>query len=219
MDNKILRKKTFFVIAVTLVMMFAEIYYGFVTHSMSLLADGFHMGTHALAFAITLLVCFIAIKYEDKTEKFNALGGYTSAILLGFTGLGVIWESVSRFFGPLSITFSDAIFIAVLGLVVNVICILIMGGENPFHNHNHAHSCCEHEHTNHQENLNFKAAYMHILADIMTSVLAIFALITGKYLGWIVLDPVIGVVGGFVIFKWALDLLISSGKILLGFDK
>ena len=224
MDNKILRKRTVLVIVVTLAMMIAEIYFGIISNSMALLADGFHMGTHVIAFTITLAVCFIAIKYESKSDKLNALGGYTSAILLGFTSIGIIWESVERFFNPLSITFEDAIMVAVIGLVVNLLCMAIMGGDNPFHNHEHHCVCgCEHsrehddEHEHTHENLNFKAAYLHIAADAMTSVLAIGALLLGKYFGWILLDPVIGVVGGLIIANWALGLLKSSSKILLDF--
>lgn len=218
MDNKILRKRTIFVILITLAMMFAEIYFGIITHSMALTADGFHMGTHALAFGITLIVCIVALKYEDKTEKLNALGGYTSSILLGFSGLGIVWESVSRFFNPLTISFEEAIFVAILGLVVNLVCMLIMGGEHSFHPHchEHDHSCECHEH--HHSNLNYKAAYFHIAADALTSILAIFALLCGKYFGWFVLDPIIGLVGGIIIVKWAAGLLKSSTKILLDFD-
>ena len=218
MDNKILRKRTITVIIVTVFMMIAEIYYGITSHSMALTADGFHMGTHVLAFGITLIVCLLAVKYKDKTERLNALGGYTSAILLGFTSLGIIWESVERFFNPLSISFSDAILVAIIGLVVNLLCIFIMGGENPLHNHNHSHcNCgqCEHHHKDHDENLNYKAAYLHIVADAMTSVLAIGALLLGKYFGLTLLDPIIGIVGGLVIAKWSIDLLKSSSKILL----
>lgn len=220
MDNKILRKRTITVIIVTVLMMIAEIYYGIINHSMALTADGFHMGTHVLAFGITLIVCFLAIKFRDKTEKLNALGGYTSAILLGFTSLGIIWESVERFFNPLSIGFNDAILVAIIGLVVNLLCILIMGGKNPLHNHEHSHCSCSHcekEHDEHEENLNYKAAYLHILADAMTSVLAIGALLAGKYFGLSFLDPVIGIVGGLVIAKWSFDLLKNSSKILLDF--
>ena len=139
MDNKILRKRTALVIIITLLTMIAEIYYGIITNSMALTADGFHMGTHVVAFAITLIVCIVAIKYEEKTEKLNALGGYTSAILLGFTSLGIIWESVERFINPLSITFTDAIIVAILGLIINLICIFIMGGDSHLHFHNHEH--------------------------------------------------------------------------------
>lgn len=220
MDNKILRKRTIAVIIVTVLMMAAEIYFGIINNSMALTADGFHMGTHVLAFGITLIVCLLAVKFQDKTEKLNALGGYTSAILLGFTSLGIIWESVERFFNPLSIGFNDAILVAVIGLVVNLLCIFIMGGENPLHNHEHSGcNCgqCENDHEDHEENLNYKAAYLHILADAMTSVLAIGALVLGKYFGLTLLDPVIGIVGGLVIAKWSLGLLKKSSKILLDF--
>ena len=221
MDNKILRKRTIAVIVVTVLMMIAEIYFGIVNNSMALTADGFHMGTHVLAFGITLIVCLLAVKFQDKTEKLNALGGYTSAILLGFTSLGIIWESVERFFNPLIIGFNDAILVAIIGLVVNLLCIFIRGGENPLHNHNHSHcNCghCEHHHEEHEENLNYKAAYLHILADAMTSVLAIGALLLGKYFGLTLLDSVIGIVGGLVIAKWSFDLLKTSSKILLDFE-
>ena len=207
MNSKILLKKTQLVIAVTLLTMAAEIYFGFVTNSMALLADGFHMGTHAVALFITVIVCYLAMKFKNKDEKFNALGGYTSAILLGFTSIGIIWESIERFFNPLSISFTDAIIVAVVGLIVNAVCILLMG-ENHSHEHDHCH---QHEH----ENLNYKAAYMHILADALTSLLAIGALLSGKYFGLVFLDPVIGLTGGIVIAKWAIDLLKKSSKILL----
>ncbi len=196
--------------------MIAEIYYGIITHSMALTADGFHMGTHALALGITFIICVFAVKYQDKTEKFNALGGYTSAILLGFTSLAIIWESVERFFKPLSISFGEAVLVAVIGLVINVICVFVMGG-----NHHHNHSCHSEEHHHEHdedENLNYKAAYLHILADALTSILAIGALLLGKYYGWVFLDPVIGILGGIIIAKWAVGLLLTSSKILLGFN-
>lgn len=222
MDNTILKKRTITVILVTLMMMFAEIYYGIITHSMALLADGFHMGTHVVAFLITLVVCIFAIKYKDKTLKLNALGGYTSAILLGLTSLGIIWESIERFINPLTITFEDAILVAIIGLIVNILCIIIMGHQhshNDEHSHINLHHNCNHKKEDKEhENLNYKAAYLHIIADIMTSILAIVALFTGKYLGWTILDPIIGVLGGLIIGKWTLDLLKSSFKILLDFQ-
>ena len=208
MDNKVLKKRTIAVIVITLITMFAEIFYGITTHSMALTADGFHMGTHALALCITLAVCVLAIKFHGKDEKFKALGGYTSAILLGFTSLAIIWESVERFFKPLSISFTDAIIVAIIGLVVNLVCVLVMGDS-----HHHHHNCHEHEH----ENLNYKAAYLHILADAFTSILAIGALLLGKYCGLVFLDPVIGILGGIIIAKWAIELIKSSSLILLGF--
>ena len=216
MDNKILKKRTIALIIITLITMAAEIYFGIITHSMALTADGFHMGTHALALFITLAVCVLALKYQGKDEKFNALGGYTSAILLGFTSLAIIWESVERFFHPLSISFNDAILVAVIGLVVNLLCVLVMGDSH--HHHHHEYSHC-HNHDEEQENLNYKAAYLHILADAFTSILAIGALLLGKYLGLVFLDPVIGILGGLIIAKWAVDLIKSSSLILLDFNK
>lgn len=229
MDNTILKKRTILVIVVTFIMMAAEIYYGIVTHSMALTADGFHMGTHVIAFGITLAICLFARKYEDKTEKLNALGGYTSAILLGFTSLGIIWESCERFFSPLSISFKDAIIVAILGLFINILCMIIMKGGNPFHTHGlctnefhehdnaHSHEP-EHSGEHEKENLNFKAAYLHIAADALTSILAIGALLLGKNFGWVALDPLIGILGGVIIGKWAVGLLVSSSKILLDFN-
>ena len=211
MDNVLLKKRTMAVIIITLITMAAEIYFGIISHSMALTADGFHLGTHALALAITFIVCIFAIKYKDKTEKLNALGGYTSAILLGFTSLAIIYESVERFFKPLEISFTDAILVAVIGLVVNLICVLVMGGK---HHHHHG---CHHEHEHKEENLNFKAAYLHILADAFTSILAIAALLLGKYFGLVFLDPCIGILGGLIIAKWAVDLIKSSSLILLDF--
>jgi len=212
MDNQVLKKRTLAVIIITVITMIAEVYFGIVTHSMALTADGFHMGTHALALLITLLVCLFALKYRDKDEKFNALGGYTSAILLGITSIAIIYESINRFFNPLSITFSDAIIVAIIGLVVNLLCVLIMGDD-----HGHSHHHHEHHHHEEKENLNYKAAYLHILADALTSILAIGALLLGKYFGLVFLDPVIGILGGLIIGKWAFGLIKTSSKILLGF--
>ena len=234
MDNRMLKKRTMAVIIITIITMIAEIYFGIVSHSMALTADGFHMGTHALALLITFICCIMALKFEEKTEKFNALGGYTSAILLGFTSLGIIYESCERFIHPLNISFSDAILVAVIGLVVNLVCVVIMGGNHvhfecaPCHHHHgeehhneehhHENCCCHHEHKKEKENLNFKAAYLHILADAFTSILAIAALLLGKYYGLVFLDPVIGCLGGIIIAKWAYDLLKSSSLILLDFE-
>lgn len=215
MDNKILKNKTLAVIIITLVTMFAEIYFGITTHSMALTADGFHMGTHALALCITLVVCLLAIKFQGKEEKFNALGAYTSAILLGFTSLAIIWESVERFFSPLAISFTDAILVAVIGLLVNLACVFVMGDS---HHHEHCFEEHHHEHHNH-ENLNYKAAYLHIMADAFTSILAIGALLLGKYFGLVFLDPIIGILGGVIIAKWAIGLIKSSSLILLDFNK
>ncbi len=209
MDNNILKFKTGLVIIVTLITMAAEIIFGLLTHSMALTADGFHMGTHAVALSITYAVCVVISRFQDKEEKLNALGGYTSAILLGLTAIGIIWESVESFINPKSISFNEAILVTVLGLIVNLVCLLIMKD-------NHCHDLChQHKHEHHHENLNFKAAYMHILADALTSIMAIAALLMGKYFGLVFFDPLIGVVGGLIILNWAGNLIKSSFNILL----
>ena len=211
MENVVLKRKSLIVIVITLITMFAEIYFGIKSHSMSLTADGFHMGTHAIALLVTFCLCVLAIKFKEKTEKLNALGGYTSAVLLGFTSLGIIYESVVRFIKPLPISFEEAILVAIIGLIVNLACVVVMW-EKP---HDHHFECHEDEY---HENLNYKAAYMHIMADVLTSVLAIGALFIGKYFGLTILDPVIGLFGGFIIAKWAFELIKSSSKILLEMD-
>ncbi|MBQ7304306.1 MAG: cation transporter [Alphaproteobacteria bacterium] len=208
MDNKTLKNKTLLVIIVTLVTMALEICFGIMSKSMALTADGFHMATHALALSITFVVCHIVAKHKDKEERLNAIGGYTSAIFLGLTALGIIYESAERFINPKSISFNEAILVTVIGLAVNVVCVLIMT-DSHHHGHNHCH------HHEHKENLNFKAAYLHILADALTSVMAIVALLLGKYFGLVFLDPLIGIVGGLIILKWAVGLLKTSFKILI----
>lgn len=213
MDNEILKNKTLLVIIVTLLTMVAEIGFGIYTKSMALTADGFHMGTHALALSITYLVCVVVTRYKNREEILNALGGYTSALFLGLTSLGILYESVERFIHPQSISFNEAILVTVIGLIVNIVCVLIMS-ENHIHCHTHQEHT-KHAHK-HKENLNFKAAYLHILADALTSVMAITALTCGKYFGWVFLDPLIGIVGGLIILKWSVGLIKSSFNILIG---
>ncbi len=209
MDNRTLKRKTLLVIGVTLITMALEIVFGIISKSMALTADGFHMATHVLALSITFAVCYVISKRKYNEERLNAIGGYTSAIFLGLTAIGIIYESIERFINPEAISFNDAILVTVIGLLVNMICIFIMNGS-----HGHDHSHCKHHHE-HKENLNFKAAYLHILADALTSLMAIFALLLGKYLGLVFLDPLIGIVGGFIILKWACGLLKDSFKILI----
>lgn len=208
MDNSTLKNKTLLVIVVTLITMVLEISFGIISKSMALTADGFHMATHVIALSITFLVCHIISKYKDKEERLNAIGGYTSSIFLGFTAIGIIYESVERFINPATISFNEAILVTIIGLVVNMVCVFIM---KDYHHHGH-NVCAHHEH---KENLNFKAAYLHILADVLTSLMAIFALLLGKYLGLVFLDPLIGIIGGAIILKWAIGLLKDSFKILI----
>lgn len=198
-------RKTLVVIILTLVTMAAEIFFGYLTKSMALLADGWHMGTHAFALSITFFTYVLIRKFAVNEEKTNALAGLISAILLGITGVLILIESFERFVHPLEIGFNEAIIVAIIGLVVNAACVLIMGEGGHHHHHHH-----EHEH----EDYNFKAAYLHILADAMTSVFAIAALFAGKYFGWIFLDSFAGLVGGAVILIWAYGLIKSTIKVL-----
>ncbi len=209
MNNETLKNKTLLVIIITLITMILEITFGLISGSMALTADGLHMATHALALGITFAVCHIITKIKNKEEILNALGGYTSAIFLLLTALGIIFESIERFINPINISFNEAILVSIIGLIINIICIVIMGD---FHHHSHSIGKCSHHH---KENLNFKAAYLHILADVITSIMAIIALILGKYVGLVFLDSVIGIVGGIIIFKWAVNLLKTSFKILI----
>ncbi len=197
-------QKTLAVIVFTIIAMVAEIGYGYFTNSMALLADGYHMGTHALALGITYAAYILIKKY--KTEKIGTLAGYTSALFLGFTGIWIIVEAFQRFLNPLSIKFEEAILVAIIGLVVNVICIFVM--ERKDHSHH------EHGHNEHND-YNFKAAYLHILADALTSILAIGALLAGKYFNLIYFDSIIGILGGILIIKWAIGLLKDTVKILV----
>jgi len=216
--QKILEKRTLLVIILTVITMFLEIFYGIVTHSMALLADGFHMGTHALALGITFLAYFLSRKFENSdkflngTGKIKTLAAYTSSIFLGLTGIGIIIESLSKFINPVPIIFSDAILIAIVGLVVNIISIFIMKGEDV-----HLHvGTCEHKHDEEeQEDSNFKSAYLHILADVLTSVLAIVALILCKTLHITYFDPFIGILGGIVIIRWSYGLIKDTVKELI----
>lgn len=204
-------KKTLIVILLTLVTMFAEIIVGYLTNSMALFADGCHMGTHALALSITYLTYILIRKFSDSqsfvfgTGKFSILSGFTSSVLLGITGIFIIKEAIERYFNPLDISLDEAILVALIGFVVNLVCIIIMGSKE------HHHDACCHSH----EDYNFKAAYLHILADLMTSVFAIGALFAAKFAGWTFLDPIVGLIGGVVILIWALGLIKSTSMILL----
>lgn len=203
-------KKTLVVIIFTLLAMAAEIAYGYFTNSMALLADGYHMATHALALFLAYIAYVLARKYKNSdlfkngTEKIGVLAGYTSSLFLGLTGVWIIIEALLRFIHPLKIQFSEAILVAVIGLIVNVICIFIM--ENK-HNHSHNDVC--------DKDYNLRAAYYHILADALTSILAIGALLIGKYFHITTLDSLTGILGGILILKWATGLIKDTVKILL----
>lgn len=193
-------KKTLFVIIVTIITMGAEILYGYLTNSMALLADGYHMGTHALALGLTYIAYILERKFVNSdlnTNKIGTLAGYTSSIFLGLTGIWIIIEAISRFFNPLNIEFNEAILVAIIGLFVNSICILIM------------------ENKHHHDDYNFLSAYYHILADALTSVLAIFALFIGKFFNIACLDVLVGILGGILIIRWAVSLIKDTATILV----
>lgn len=217
-DTTANEKRTLMVIIFTVVAMIAEIMYGYLTNSMALLADGYHMGTHALALGLTYAAYVLtrklanSLNFPNGTEKIGTLAAYTSSLFLGLTGIWIIIESLGRFFNPLEIQFNEAILVAIIGLVVNSACILIMEGKGNHHHHHHHHEMHEH---NDNEDYNYKAAYYHILADALTSILAIVALIAGKYFHLIFLDSIIGLLGGLLILKWAYGLVKNTIRILI----
>jgi len=214
-------KRTLNVIILTGITMVVEIISGALSGSMALLADGWHMGTHTFALGITYSAYVMARKFAGSprfgfgTGKFGVLASYTSALFLGGTALYMIVESVSRFINPVAIAFNEAIIVAVAGLAVNILSIwMLHGGGGESHHHEHHHHEHDH-HDDHHHDHNMRAAYLHVATDALTSVFAIVALIAGKFFGWLFLDPVMGIVGGIVIAKWAWGLLRSSALILL----
>lgn len=204
--------RTIIVIVVTATMMVVEIVAGIVFGSMALLADGLHMASHATALAISAFAYIYArrhahdARYNFGTGKVNSLGGFTGAILLAVFALMMAWQSVERFINPIEIAFTQAILVAVIGLAVNGVSALILG-------HEHKHDS-EHEHA-HSHDHNLRSAYLHVLADALTSVLAILALLAGKYYGLIWMDPLMGIVGAILVARWSLGLLnVTSGVLL-----
>jgi cation diffusion facilitator family transporter len=197
--------------------MIAEIIAGSVYGSMALLADGWHMGTHVAAFMIAIFAYRYARKHIDNpayafgTGKVNVLGGFASAIALAIVALVMLIESFQRIIEPQAIHFNEAIIVAFTGLLVNVIsALLLKDSHDHHHGHDHGH---DHHHEHHDHNL--RAAYIHVLADAMTSLLAIIALLLGKYYGWNTLDPIMGVVGAIIITRWSFGLLKQTSPILL----
>ncbi|WP_370455484.1 CDF family Co(II)/Ni(II) efflux transporter DmeF [Synechococcus sp. RSCCF101] len=203
--------------AITAITMVVEIVTGSLFGSMALLADGWHMFTHVAAFAITVFAYRYARRhasdpfYTFGTGKVEVLAGFASAVALGVVAVLMIVESLERLFAPHAIFFNQAIAVAVLGLVVNLASALILDRHGG-HGHGHAHG---HSHHEHHHDLNLKAAYIHVLADALTSVLAIVALACGKVLGWIWMDALMGCVGALVISRWAWELIRDSSAILL----
>jgi cation diffusion facilitator family transporter len=231
-------KRTRSVVVLTFVMMIGEIAAGYMTGSMALLADGFHMATHAGALGIAVAAYGFAKRnasnrdFSFGTGKVGELAGFASALILAMVSLAIAGESLVRLFNPTSVAFGEATVIAVVGLAVNLVSALLLGGGHHHHGHHdhghgahhghhdeHGHSHEHHEqaHTNpvHAKDNNLRSAYVHVLADALTSVLAIAALLGGRYLGLTWLDPVMGIVGSVVIARWAWSLMRDTAGILL----
>ncbi|MDD2942433.1 MAG: CDF family Co(II)/Ni(II) efflux transporter DmeF [bacterium] len=205
------------VLLLTLVTMVAEIIAGIKFHSVALLADGWHMGTHVLAFLITISAYYYAQAHRHdesfsfRAAKVNVLGGFSSSIVLGMVALMMIIECVERLFHPANIQFDQAIFVAVIGLLVNLLSALLLSDHKHSHHHHEDHK--EDHHHSHDHNL--RAAYLHVLADALTSVTAILALVAGKFWGLNWLDAAMGIVGSIVILSWARGLARETSAILL----
>ncbi|OUS30374.1 cation transporter [Thalassotalea sp. 42_200_T64] len=209
-DNKHHENKVKIVFCLTTVIMVLEIAAGTWSGSMALLADGWHMGTHSAAFLIAIFAYSYAKRHANNkdfsfgTGKVNSLGGFASAIALAIVALMMVIESVQRLLEPQPIHFNEAIVVAIIGLIVNIASVFILHDE---HHHHHGDS--------HHHDHNMKAAYFHVLADTLTSILAIVALFIGKYIGLIWMDPLMGIVGAIVILRWSYGLVKESSDMLL----
>lgn len=222
-DNHKAERSTRAVMWITAMMMIVEITAGWWFNSMALLADGWHMSSHAVAIGLSAFAYAAARRYATDprfafgTWKIEVLGGFASAIfLLGVAAL-MVFGSIERIVSPQTIHFQNAVIIAVVGLIVNVVCAIILGSAHDHHDHHHHHAHGDHHHHAHvhHHDLNLKSAYVHVLADAATSVLAIVALLGGWFYGWVWLDPVMGIVGAVLVAVWAKNLLIETGKVLL----
>jgi cation diffusion facilitator family transporter len=192
---------------------------------MALLADGFHMATHAGALGIAAAAYAFARRHVANprftfgTGKVGDLAGFASALVLAVVALGIAWESALRLAAPRPVDFADATLVAILGLAVNVVSALLLSGGSHRHAAGHAHHHHDHHHHGHSHSHgrdnNMRAAYLHVLADALTSVLAIGALLAGRYLGWVWLDPAIGIIGALVIARWSWSLMRDTAAVLL----
>ncbi len=205
--------RTFIIALITAATMVLEIGAGILFGSMALLADGLHMASHAFALTVTLFAYIYARRHaKDETFSFgtgkvNSLGGFTGAILLMvFAGL-MVSESLFRFLNPVSIAFNQAIVVALIGLVINAVSVFVLDVKSESKNHHHTH------YSTHDHNL--RAAYLHVLTDALTSVLAIIALLCAKYFHWVWMDPLMGILGAVLVIRWSWGLLKTTVSILL----
>ncbi|MGM0444756.1 MAG: CDF family Co(II)/Ni(II) efflux transporter DmeF [Fibrobacterota bacterium] len=205
-------RKTLWVIGITAITMVAEIILGWLYGSMALFSDGVHMGTHTLALMITIFAYRISRKNAQNTRfafgtgKVGVLGGYTSGVTLIIAAVFMVYESIHRFIDPVKIDFNEAIIVTLVGLGVNILSAVILGDS---HGHDH----------DHKRDHNLNAAYLHVLTDALTSILAVSALLAGKYAGAAWLDPAVGIIGAAVILKWAFGLISDTAKILLDYEE
>lgn len=226
--NRAGEARTWIVVAITAVTMVAEIVGGWLTGSMALLADGWHMGTHVAALSMTGIAYALArrwardARFAFGTWKVEVLGAFSSALVLALVALAMAVESALRLLEPRPIDFVPALAVAAVGLVVNIASALVLAGHGHDHDHDHDHDHVhghdhdhDHGHGHGHADLNLRAAYVHVLTDALTSVLAIGALVAGLFLGWAWMDPVMGLVGAAVIAWWARGLLAQSGRVLL----
>lgn len=219
-------RRTLWVVALTAAMMVAEIVAGYLTGSMALLADGFHMATHAGALGIAALAYRYARRHAHDpsfsfgTGKVGDLSGFASALVLAIIAIGIGIESIGRLLQPVTVAYDEATLVAALGLLVNIASALLLAGghhdhEAQGHHHDH-HRDHDHHHGNtHGADNNLRSAYFHVLADALTSVLAILALLAGRFLGWVWVDPAMGIIGGIVIARWSWVLMRDTAAVLL----
>lgn len=220
--NPTAERKTRITLLITLLVMLAEITGGISFNSMALLADGWHMSSHVLALGLSLFAWRLARYYAHDSRfsfgswKIEVLGGYTSAVLLAVIAILMIWESLVRLWQPQPIFYNQAMAIASIGLLVNLVCAWLLHDEHGHHQHNHHQHSHHGSYNKHQHHdLNLRAAYLHVLADAATSILAIAALAGGKFFHVNWLDPLMGIIGALVVISWAYTLVRDTGKVLL----
>lgn len=219
--NPLAQKKILWATILTGLMMIFEIAGGWIFNSMALLADGWHMSSHMMALGLAYVAYRAARhfahdqRFSFGTWKIEILAGYSSAILLMVVALFMAFQSIERLFHPVQIHYNEAILIAIIGLVINLICAWLLHDDHDHHAHHQAHHH-SHSHGHHDHHdLNQKAAFLHVVADALTSVLAIIALFAGKYFGWDFLDAVLGIVGAVLVGRWSFGLMAETGKTLL----
>jgi cation diffusion facilitator family transporter len=218
-------KRTIVIVLLTAVMMIVEIAAGVIYSSMALLADGLHMASHAAALGIAVFAYVVSRRlaadrrFAFGVGKINSLAGFASAVMLMGFALVMLIESTDRLINPLTISFDQALIVAVVGLLVNGVSAWVLMSTPHGHDHDHGHHEAhdeEHDHEHHHgHDHNLRAAYLHVLADALTSLLAIVALLAGKYMGAGWLDPAMGIVGAVLVARWSFSLIRDTARVLL----